>query len=317
MKEKRVNVLWGAILILIGGALLAAQLGLIADLSAILWAGLFAGASVLFFITYFAAGAQQWGWLIPACITAGLAGTILLGNAGAGKLAGAVFMASVSLPFWLVFLVNRQHWWALIPAWATAIIAAVILLADNVPGQIVASLILLGTALPFFVVYLLNREHWWALIPGTIVGGVALVVLFTLVAGGEAIGALVLAMVALPFLYIYLRFSEQWWALIPGGIILSTAAVVLLAGLRLAEGVEGRILGGTLFLGIALTFGWLWWRRKEADTDWAKYPAAVFLFLTLLVVVLSTTADLILPAALILIGLWMLYDSQRRSKLKG
>ncbi|HEX6387425.1 MAG TPA: hypothetical protein VF177_22385 [Anaerolineae bacterium] len=319
MKQRSINVIWGLILILAGVVFLAEQLGLIPDLAATLWGFIFAGASLLYFITYFTAGVSQWGWLFPATITAGLAGTIWLAEAGVeGTLAGALFMASVSLPFWLVYVVDRRaNWWALIPGWATAVITLVILLADRVAGEFIGTLVLLGIALPFFAVYLANRKHWWALIPAFILSGVGLVVLLAAVASGEAIGALVLFSIALPFFVVYFRFREHWWALIPAGILASTGVVTLLATIEMSEAVAARVLGGVLFVGMAATFGWLWLQRDHAPTDWARYPAAGLAVAALLVLALGTRMEVMWPVVLIAIGLWLLYDTSRRPKLRS
>lgn len=319
MKQKRVNLLWGLILILAGIIFLVEQLGLIPDLAAVVWTLLFAGASVLFFVTYFTAGIHEWGWLFPATITAGLAATIWLAEMGVEEtLAGAVFMASVSLPFWLVFVIGRrENWWALIPGWATAVITLVILLADRVAGEFIGSLVMFGIALPFFAVYLVNRKHWWALIPGFILGGIGLVVLLTAVTRGEVVGALVLFSIALPFFIIYLRFREHWWARIPAGILASVAVVALLSAFDLPQAIETRLMGGLLFLGMAATFGWLWLQHDHAPTDWARYPAAGLGIAALLTLVLGERTEIIWPVVLIAIGLWLLYQSGRRAGLKG
>ena len=319
MKQKSVNVFWGLILILAGAVFLVEQLGLIPNLAAVVWAFIFAGASLLFFFTYFSAGTHEWGWLFPATITAGLAATIWLAEMGVeGTLAGAVFMASVSLPFWLAYAIDRrENWWALIPGWATAVITLVILLADRVAGEFIGSLMLFAIALPFFAVYLANREHWWALIPGFVLSGVGLVVLLTTTAGGEAVGALVLFSISLPFFIIYFRFREHWWALIPAGILGSTAVVALLSAFDLPEAVAARLMGGLLFLGMAATFGWLWLQRDHAPTDWARYPAAGLALAALLTLVLGARTDVIWPLALIAVGLWLLYEGGQRARLKG
>ena len=75
MKAKPVNIIWGIALVIIGGLFLAYNLGAFGTLPLNFWLVAFAGASLLFFITYLVNGVKEWGWLFPACIFGGVATT--------------------------------------------------------------------------------------------------------------------------------------------------------------------------------------------------------------------------------------------------
>lgn len=244
MKHKQLNMVWGLVLVLLGGFFLAEQVGLIDDLSADVWALLFAAASLLFFASYFINGTTQWGWLFPATIGAGLAAIIWLGERGFdGDYLGSLIIACVSLPFWVGFLVNRkENWWALIPGWITAAIATVVLLSEVISGELMAAFILFSVALPFFVVYAMNRQHWWALIPGGIVASVGLMLLF--IAPVNRLGFQEASFVAVMFGGISLTFLVIWllrgksstgWAIYPAAIFAALALWMLLVGTQIAK----------------------------------------------------------------------------------
>lgn len=317
MKSKRINLIWGIVLVLLGGLFLLENLNVIPELAPTLWSILFGAVSVIFFAVYAVSGVRYWGWLIPAFIFGGLAGTIYLAvNEANGVLAGAFFMGAVSLPFWVIFLIDRQkNWWALIPGWATAVITAVILLSESVAGEWIGALVMFAIGLPFFVVYFRNRQHWWALIPGFIMTVLGFVVLLATRATDELVGALFLFAIGLPFIFVYLRNREQWWALIPSGILTTLALVAFLSGWAETNGWADRVLGGILFVGFGVTFGLLWLLRERFPTDWAKYPAVGLLVAALVAVVFGSQMELLWPVVIIVVGVWLLFDSARRPRL--
>lgn len=244
MKRKQLNMVWGFVLVLLGGFFLAEQVGVIDDLSADVWALLFAAASLLFFASYFINGTTQWGWLFPATIGGGLAAIIWLGERGYdGDYLGSLIIACVSLPFWVGFLVNRkENWWALIPGWITAAIAAVVLLSEVISGELMAAFILFSVALPFFAVYTINRQHWWALIPGGIVASVGLMLL--VLAPVNRLGFQEASFVSVMFLGIALTFFIIWllrgkaptgWAIYPAAGFAALALWFLLIGMEISR----------------------------------------------------------------------------------
>jgi hypothetical protein len=320
MKERRFNAIWGLLLILVGILFWAEQMEFLPDFGRITWMILLGGMSLFFFATYLLSGWRQWTLLIPATVGGALAMIAGLSDEGGryGLFFGALFMAAVSLPFWVAYAADRvNNWWALIPGWATAVLALVVLLSNQVRGEVLGSLVMFGIGLPFIAVYLSNRKNWWALIPGFVLCGIGLVVLFTMVTGGdEWIGAFVMFVMALPFLAVYFYSRANWWALIPGGVMATIGVVVLLSFIEASESVQARLLGGVLFAGMAVTFAAVWLHHLK-ETEWAKYPAVGLAFMAVLLALFGPAADVMWPAALILVGLWLLYTTMVRPQLKG
>jgi hypothetical protein len=241
------SIVWGIVLILLGGFFFAEQFNWIGDLSPSLWVLLFGVASLLCFASYLISGVTQWGWLFPATIMGGVAAiiwlsqVIWLGERGSNDVyLGSLIVACVSLPFWVAFLVNRkENWWALIPGWITAAIAGIILLSETISGEIMAAFILFSVALPFFVVYAADRRHWWALIPGGIIGSVGLMLAFIGIAdginpAGETFVALMFAGISLTFTAVWLLRGQvpTGWAKYPAIGFAALAVLVLLAGVQ-------------------------------------------------------------------------------------
>ncbi len=369
MKGKWVDIFWGIVLILLGGLFLTRNLGYIPDLSPILWSLVFAGTSVVFFVSYIAKGKEQWGWLFPALLSGSIAVIIWLAEAGRdGAFMGTLVLWTCAIPFFVAFALDRQkNWWGLIPGWVMGMIGAVVLFADTVRGEWIGALIMFGIALPFFIVYLANRQHWWALIPAYVLSVLGVIILASTSTSGEWIGAFFMFAIALPFYVVYLRNKEfkwalipafvltalgivagissavqgefvgaffmfamallfaiiywrqkeNWWAQIPAGIFSSIGVVVLLGSWLNPESRLEEFIGVLLFLGIAATFGILWLQRGRYPVEWAKYPAVGFTIGSLLVLVLGRNPEIISAVALIVIGVWLLFENRRQPKLKG
>lgn len=319
MSDKRNNLLWGGALIVLGGLLLLESLNLVPDFSEQVWAVIL-GVACLFFIgVYVYAGKENWGWLFPIFITGGLAAAAVLSLTEINPLwIGALFMAFVSVPFWVIFLFNtKENWWALIPGWATAVITFVILISEQWTGETIGALVMWSIALPFFLVFLRNREHWWALIPGFIMAGLGIVVLMASGRSGEIIGAFVLLLIALPFFAVYFFTKGQWWAIIPAGILTTLALIVPFAAGLEEDSFAARLTAVVMFLGFSVPFGWLWLQRYRYPTFWAKYPAAGLIVAAVVTLALGTVVGQGWPVILIVIGAWLLYDNFRQPKLKS
>lgn len=157
----------------------------------------------------------------------------------------------------------------------------------------------------FLFMFLTRRDHWWPLIPGfTLLGLAATIVLDQFAPQMEDAwsGVIFLGMIGLAFWAIYFTNREHWWAIIPGGALLTLA---LVAAISPAAGeVE---TGGAFFLGLGLTFGLLaFLPTPQGRIKWAGIPAGALLALGLLVIAASATVlDYFWPAALILIGLYL------------
>lgn len=240
MRERLISTFWGIVLIVLGGLFMAQNLGWIGEISAAVWAGLFAGASLLFFVTFFISGIQSWGWLFPACILGSLAAVIYFGERGfTGSWIAMLILWSIIPPFLVAFVsAPRQNWWALIPSYVMLAVGMIVLLAEvDIPGTWIAAGINFMIALPFFVVYLFSVKNWWALIPAGILGSVSLGLFFL---GDEPGDRSILWMnlimgggMTLTFVILWLRRAVQptAWAKYPAVILaLGMAAVAIFGG---------------------------------------------------------------------------------------
>ena len=157
--------------------------------------------------------------------------------------------------------------------------------------------------------FVLNHEWWWALIPGFV--GLSLGLLIGVSEllpdlEGDWIGALFMGGLGLGFLAIFFVRRDFWWALIPGGVLWTLALVI---GLSSALTMPDELAGGVLFLGLGLTFALLsLLPAGQARMKWALIPGGVLLFLGLAVFasVGGTLFDYLMPAALVLAGVYLL-----------
>lgn len=319
MSDKQNSLLWGLALIILGVIFLVQSAGIVPDLSPIFWAVSFGVASLLFVALYVFGGWRHWGWLFPAFVSGGLAAAAAFAYFEIpGTFIGAVFMATISAPFWIVFLLNRQeNWWALIPGWVFGVLAVIVLISGLVAGEIIGALVMWSIALPFFVVYLKNREHWWALIPAFIMTGMGLVVWLSSQNAEAIIGMFMMLVMAVPFLAVYFFVKGQWWAIIPAGIFITLALIIPFADRIEGDTFAARLIAVVMLLGFSLPFAWLWWRQDVYPTHWAKYPAGGLLAAAVFTLILGSFVESAWPVALIVIGLWLLYDNMHQPKLKS
>jgi hypothetical protein len=177
-----------------------------------------------------------------------------------------------------------------------------------------AAFILGGVA--FLAVLITNRENWWAAIPGITLCSIGVLILVSslLPAVGEKIGgAIVLGGIALSFWVIFFLDSGNWWAVIPGGTLLTLAAITVLPS-YLTSG-NGFIVPGVLFTGLGLTFALLGIMRiGQSRWTWPWFPAAILIIMGVLFVVSAyNLAQIIWPAALILLGLFLVFRATRKA----
>jgi hypothetical protein len=317
MNINRAGLFWGALLIGAGLLALAYQLGYIDMFSLQMWMVIFAGISLLGFISYALTGFKQWGWLFPAGIFGGLAVTLALLNAGVDNatVASSLFLG-LMIPFAAAYLTDRTHnWWALIPGGVMLFLALTTLLVDSVGGEWVGALFLFMVAISFLVVYLSNRSRLWALIVAyaTAVLGVGPLMAI----GGrsaEYYGPIFLFAVALPFFFIYFRSAGNWWAIIPAGV-LTTLAVLTAAAIAglINDGNEGAFVGvgyanAFLMLGLAATFSVVWLRHAK---PWAKVVTIVLALVAVASLLLATYSQIVWPVVIILVGIYLFYTALR------
>jgi len=350
-----------------GVILLLATTDVLPELTTLSWAIICTVAAVVLFIGYLLTGWRNWPFLFPAAVSAGLAALFWLSDSDvAGSAASGLFMAIISIPFWIGFLVDqKKNRWALIPAWSIAAIGVILLLESVVAGNVFVSLILLAIALPFLivflldrrqwwalipayvlgvigaiflvvgedsellpvlimfaialpflVVFLLNRENWWALIPACVLGVIGIFLLFTISGDSAAWApALIVFGIALPFYIIYYLKRDQWWALIPAGVLTGAGVATIVATSDLDDGAIERLAGATILGSLALVFGYLWWKRKLHQTDWAGVPALILAVGALAVLIFGLGMEIFWALALIVFGGWLLFRAARpRSK---
>lgn len=302
MKTKVVNLFWGIVLVGLGVVFLLNELGFITlrDLSSMVWALIFAVVAAFFLVTYLLKGGQEWGWLFPTTIFAGIAMLIGLEHTAIGEfLSAAPVLLGIALPFFVRYLSDpKANQWALIPTWAMAVISAVVVFERYVNGNLVAALILYGIALPFLYVYLKDKRKQWALIPFTAMAVIGTIPLLESVVSAGWFDVVVVLLMAVPFLVVYFWKKQNWWALIPAGVFVSIALGLL------SEQLLHVPFPAELFLaGLGFTFGMLWLMRARYQTDWAKYPALVLLVIAVIVLLSQESTGIIGPAALVVVGI--------------
>jgi hypothetical protein len=316
MQDRRNNLFWGIILILVAAAILAQSQGLIdfQSLSPTWVTWIFAGVGVLFLVRYLISGLKEWGWLFPACILAALTVIIVMGASGRAEpfLASLIFIA-VAIPFLVAFLLNvRSNWWALIPAFSCLVVGAIIVLADRVAGEWIGALVMFSVGLPFLVVYLVNRSRQWALIPAFCTLAVGAIILISM--ANNWAGVFVPFIIAIPFFYVYFTKPAHWWALIPAGILTSICVEAILTQPFMGAFADTAIPVGFMFLGWAVTFYLLWLRRKSVPTAWAQVVAIVFVILAIIQIMLGALAEIGLIVMLFAAGILLLFYGLRPKK---
>ena len=252
---------------------------------------------------------NKWA-LIPGSILL-VIGLLLIFYKDQNETFGFLVLFLPAVAFFLLFLFNRKQWWPLIPAYVLTAISVVILLEDQVLDEINGSYVMFAIALPFFVVFLANRKNWWALIPAYVLSVIGLIVLVAGESEQDWIATVVMFLIAFPFFVVYLRNAENWWALIPAGVLTSIGIGIIPVFLGASDEVLERLVGAIILAGIAVTFALLWRRKKELDTDWAKFPAVGCGLAALLVLIFSVRIEFLWAVALIALGIWIIYRGQK------
>jgi hypothetical protein len=184
--EKVKSVNWRTVI----GVLLVA-VGLLSFLSnittfpfwGILWALVFAAGGVGFLL-YSIQNKAAWWALIPGIVLLSLSLTIFAGSFLPGRLGnigGFIFLAGVSLAFWLVYLKNKNFWWAIIPG-GIFLTLALVAFVDEFTRLDAGFLFLLGLAGTFALLTVLpgmpgNRS--WPWIPAGIFFTIGMFTLFS------------------------------------------------------------------------------------------------------------------------------------------
>ena len=178
------SLIWGGLLIALGLALIANNMGWLGDWNVPVWSLILGAFSLIFLVTYLSDRTQWWA-LIPGLVILGIAVAVFLAEEDlvSGEIVATFILGGIGLPFLLIFVTDRRHWWALIPGMTMSGIALAVLLEGLglISDTAVAGIIVGGVSLGFLSIYLADREQWWTLIPGGIIGTVALFLLMATV----------------------------------------------------------------------------------------------------------------------------------------
>jgi hypothetical protein len=174
------------------------------------------------------------------------------------------------------------------------------------------ALVFAAAGVGFLAVFLNDaRENWWAVIPSFTFFGLAVVVGDFFPPPYEELSpGIFMGMIALSFWVIFIMMRDQWWAIIPAGVLTSVAAIIVVSGFN----EESDLVPVVLFAGIALTFLGVYLRPVEGQRQtWALFPAGIMGALALLILVgMSDLTQLIVPAALIVVGLVIIFRAVLR-----
>ena len=169
-------------------------------------------------------------------------------------------------------------------------------------GGLIWAAIFLLAGFAFVYVLVSDRKAWWAAFPGFTLLGIGLLIGVGELAPrvADAIGgAFVLGGIGLSFLVVYLLNRSFWWALIPMGVMASLVVMLLL------EPVMRDDVAWVFLLGLALTFGLLWFVPGSAGErmTWPLYPAVVLLVVAMITMVSTVAwAGYVWPVVLIVGG---------------
>ncbi len=238
----------------------------------------------------------------------------------------AIAFAIASAIFFVVYLVTGLRKWGwLFPALICAAIALtswmVINNIDETPW--IGLPILTSVALPFYVGFALEPKKRGLLIPGFIM---TMLIVISFATESDYEGVVVMFTFSLPFFAVYFWSKKNWWAFIPAGIFASIGVVALL-NIMVPQPdynappftMEWGVYTWVLFLGFALAFGVPWLRRKDQPSGWTKYPAAGFLALAILKLILAENFQVYwLPAFMFVIaGLFLLAILDKKMAAAG
>jgi hypothetical protein len=170
--------------------------------------------------------------------------------------------------------------------------------------------LLAGGGMIFMFFFLVSKSNWWAAIPGSILMSIGLTSALPWIAPGlesRMGGSLVLAGISLGFWLVYLRVPANWWAIIPAGVMLSIASMTLIST---ASGLE---TAGIFFIGLGLTFALVaLLPGASLRMGWPWIPAGILLLMGFLFISsASNLATLVLPGAMIIAGLVMVFRAFR------
>ncbi len=181
--------------------------------------------------------------------------------------------------------------------------------------DLLGGLFLLIVAFVFFNIYNGDRSKWWPLLPATILAflGVGVLLQTFLPIDSDILGAAFMFAVFAVFGYVYTREPSQWWAVIPAGAAFTIGVVVLIDEFNM---LDSSMSGVVFFLGLGLTFFYLWSLRQEnRNLSWAIWPAVVLAILAVVAYIDATDwldPATIFPLLLILVGVLIIVHGMKK-----
>ena len=166
----------------------------------------------------------------------------------------------------------------------------------------------------FFTVYSGNKMRWWALLVAiifAIIGFIYFVEIFWNFPD-NLIGTIFLWGASVLFGYLYAKEASRWWAVFLSGLFFTLGSINIIHGFALLRSDQEGIV---FFIGLALTFVYLWSQRDETYRwNWALYPAAGLFIIAFLIFIETESwmgLDYVVPVLLIAVGSYLLIRSNR------
>ena len=183
--------------------------------------------------------------------------------------------------------------------------------------ELLGGLLLLLGGLFFLNLYHQDRSKWWPLLPGAVLAVLGIGVIFNSYVphASDMLGAAFLYTIFAVFAFVFTRDRSGWWAVIPAGVCFTLGTVVLVDTFHW---LNSDLNGVVFFLGLGLTFYYLWSLRQNVENvDWAIWPAGVLLGLALLVYINEVNwirDDFIFPLLIIVVGVIIIISGTRKKK---
>lgn len=140
-------------------------------------------------------------------------------------------------------------------------------------------------------------------------GGMAALIMLGILRD-EGVAVYVLSSVALPFLALFVLDRRKRWALIPAYVLLAVALMTALLGTGL---LEERLVPSFVMFATAIPFFAVYGRDRRKW--WALVPAGVMTGVAVVLLAAAAALQWVLPALLILAGVWILARTARRRYL--
>jgi hypothetical protein len=177
------RIVLAVLLILAGVLFLMQNLGIIRDITGLVWAGLFALGG-LAFLAVLINDRRAWWAAIPGIILLDLGALIAASEifpAFANSLGGPFFLAGMGLAFWVVYFLAPQNWWAIIPGGVLLTLSAVAGF-DVIPGLETGGIFFMGLGVTFGLLGLISpegRRMSWPWIPAGILFVMGILIFFS------------------------------------------------------------------------------------------------------------------------------------------